>query len=213
MRYISMAVLAVTFTLAGCGDFAAPQTQVQTPPPLAPATQPSAEYLRHTAVQGDGMAESTSAVDSALALSERYSQAVEKLTVLQTENKTLIERNSHLVGQTTKLQAELAQTQKELEDANAMLVDIRKELEKWKTDVLGFRQEMRQAQQTQIEATGKVLKMLGGDAPTLPPAATRSAPAVAPVPAAAGEAAPAEAAPVTPAATPATPAAKEHASE
>jgi predicted small lipoprotein YifL len=211
-----MAVLALLFALAGCGDLVTPQTQVQTPPPVAPATQPTADYLRHTAVQGEGMAEGTSAVDSALALSERYSQAVEKLTVLQTENKTLIERNSQLVGQTTKLQAELAQTQKELEDANAMLVDIRKELEKWKTDVLGFRQEMRQAQQTQIEATGKVLKMLGGDAPTLPPVATR--PAVAPTatpvapavsaeaPAPTGEAAPAEAAP-------AAPAAKEHASE
>ena len=207
MRSITMAVLALLFTLAGCGDLVTPQTQVQTPPPVAPATQPTADYLRHTAVQGEGTAESTSAVDSALALSERYSQAVEKLTVLQTENKTLIERNSQLVGQTTKLQAELAQTQKELEDANAMLVDIRKELEKWKTDVLGFRQEMRQAQQTQIEATGKVLKMLGGDAPTLPPVATRPA-AVAPAvsaeaPAPAGEAAPSEAAP----------AAKEHASE
>ena len=48
-------------------------------------------------------------------------------------------------------------------EANEFLGQMHLELNKWKTDVLGFRQEMRHAQQVQIEALGKILRVLGAE--------------------------------------------------
>ena len=46
-----------------------------------------------------------------------------------------------------------------------MLIEMKGELVSWKANVLGFRQEMQQAQAAQLLALGRVLKLLGGEAP------------------------------------------------
>jgi uncharacterized protein YeaO (DUF488 family) len=59
-------------------------------------------------------------------------------------------------------------TEKELAEANEFLQQMHVELNKWKSDVLGFREEMRQAQQAQLEALAKILRVLGAEPVKLP---------------------------------------------
>ena len=61
------------------------------------------------------------------------------------------------------LEPKLQQTQKELAEANDLLIEMRIELNNWKTDILGFRAEMRDAEKTQLEALLKILNVLGGE--------------------------------------------------
>lgn len=157
-RWLTM--LAAVAMVAGCMPPPPPP-----PPPAAVTSQPSAEYLKKTAVKSE-TPEAPTAVESALAWSEKYSQAMEKMSGLQQESAQLSEKNVTLAAENKRLQGELVQAQKELSEANTMLVDIRQELEKWKANVLGFRQEMRSAQQAQLEALGRVLKLLGGEMPS-----------------------------------------------
>jgi chromosome segregation ATPase len=161
-------VLPLLAVLAGCYDFSVPEPA----PPQNPPGQGDATYLPQTALADETQAEPETAVESALAWSEKYSKAVEKLLQAQQENRDLLETNKQLLGQQTKLQTELTQTKRELGDANAMLLELRGELEKWKKDILGFRREIRTSQEAQLEALAKVLKLLGGEvpAPTTRPA-------------------------------------------
>ncbi len=108
--------------------------------------------------------ESDTAVDSALklaqehaALSEKYAAAQQKILELTEENKKLKER-------LLACEPELKQTKKELEEANNMIVDMRIEMNNWKTDTLAFRDEMRKADKIQLETLLKILQALGGDA-------------------------------------------------
>jgi len=61
------------------------------------------------------------------------------------------------------LKAQLSQTQKELEEANEFLQKMHVELNQWKADVLGFRDEMRKAEAAQLQALGKILRILGAE--------------------------------------------------
>jgi hypothetical protein len=60
------------------------------------------------------------------------------------------------------LEARLKQTQKELSEANDLLIEMLSELNTWKSNILGFRGEMRDAAKVQLEALLKVLEILGG---------------------------------------------------
>ena len=53
--------------------------------------------------------------------------------------------------------------EKELAEANNLLVEMDKNLDNWRKDVLGFREEMRQADAAQIEALQKILSLLGAE--------------------------------------------------
>ncbi len=60
------------------------------------------------------------------------------------------------------LEGQLQQTQKELAEANDLLIEMRIELNNWKTDVLGFRDEMRDAETAQLQTLFRILQVLGG---------------------------------------------------
>ncbi len=109
---------------------------------------------------------SRTAVESAIELSQRYAQLSELAAALREENKELINENNKFREQITLLQAKLNQTQKELKEANDLLIEMLTELNNWKTNILGFRNEMREAQKAQIEALLKVLDILGGEIDT-----------------------------------------------
>jgi len=66
--------------------------------------------------------------------------------------------------QIAALEAKLKQTQKELGEANELLIEMLTELNTWKSNILGFRGEMRDAAKAQLEALLKVLEILGGEA-------------------------------------------------
>ena len=62
----------------------------------------------------------------------------------------------------------MEQTRKELAETTELVIDMRIELNNWKTDILGFRDEIRTAEKTQLEALLKILTILGGEVQTAP---------------------------------------------
>jgi len=105
-------------------------------------------------------------VESAMELSKEHAKLSEEAAVLRQENKDLTARNQQLKDQVVTLEAQLQQTQRELSEANDLLITMRIELNNWKTDILGFRDEIRDAETAQLEALLKILKVLGGEVKT-----------------------------------------------
>ncbi len=159
-------VLAVAMLLCGCLEMGRkPLATVNT---SEAEITPKAEYLSEVSVKAVHEGEGETAVESALIWSEKYAEAVERLVRMQQENRQLAESNRKQTGRISDLRQELAQCQKELAEANAMLIEMGGELEKWKANVLGFRQEMRKADEVQLIALYKVLRLLGGEIPEVP---------------------------------------------
>jgi len=103
------------------------------------------------------------AVESAIELSQKYAKVSEEVSVLRQENDRLTTENHHLKQQLTQVQAQFENTKQHLAKANEMLVEMRIELNNWKLDILGFRDEIRYAEQAQIEALNKIVEFLGGE--------------------------------------------------
>jgi len=108
-------------------------------------------------------AQAPSAVDSAIELSEKYAQLSEKAAALKLQNHDIINENKILKEKITEYQLQLKQTSSELTQANDLLIEMRLELNNWKTDILGFRNEMRDADQAQLQALLKIFNLLGGE--------------------------------------------------
>jgi septal ring factor EnvC (AmiA/AmiB activator) len=159
MRFAVNIIVATVFTamllMGGC-SILNPQAPSATEPP--PAQVQSEKF-----VEPDVKA--PTAVESALIWSEKYTKLTEQMEQVQKKNFDLAEENRTLSNQVTKLQTQLDQAQKELGEANNLLIDMQKELTNWKTDVLGFRDEMRKAQKAQIEALTHIITILGGEVP------------------------------------------------
>jgi chromosome segregation ATPase len=105
------------------------------------------------------------AADSAIQLSEKYATLSEDAAALRQQNQDLTARNQQLKEQTTALDAQIQQARKELAEANDLLIEMRIELNNWKSNILGFRDEMREAETAQLEALLKILNVLGGQTP------------------------------------------------
>lgn len=165
--------------LSGCSS---PPGQVSGPPqridqqPVLRSTAEGGQNISvakrfHPPVADAGQGQT--AVESAIELSQKYAKLSEQAGLLQRQNQDLIAENSQLKEQVANLDAKLKQTQKELTEANSLLIEMRIELNNWKADVLGFRDEMREAEITQLEALLKILKILGAEV-TSPPVADAS---------------------------------------
>jgi len=102
-------------------------------------------------------------IESAMELSQRYAKLSEETAVLRQQNRDLTETNQLLEEQVVALDAQLQQAQKELSEANDVVIAMQIELNSWKTDILGFRDEIRDAETAQLEALLKILKVLGGE--------------------------------------------------
>ncbi len=111
----------------------------------------------------DPTTQGTTAVESAINLSKEYAKLSEEAAVLRRENQDLITRNRQYKDQNDALKAQLQQTQKELTEANDLMIEMRIELNNWRADILGFRDEMREADATQLQALLRILKILGGE--------------------------------------------------
>lgn len=146
------------FPLLGCSP---PQEQVDIilPPDSIDQQQNDSVSKRFQVPAPQGR----TAVESAIELSEKYAKLSEQAAALRGKNQDLITENTQLKKQVASLEVKLKQAQKELTEANDLLIEMRIELNNWKTDVLGFRNEMRQAEEAQLEALLKILKILGGE--------------------------------------------------
>ena len=103
------------------------------------------------------------AVESAIALSDKYAKLSEEAAALRQNKQTLEAENQKLAADLKNCRAQSEQTQKELTQANDLLLQTRLELNNWKNDVLGFRGEMRDAEKAQLETLYKILKLMGGE--------------------------------------------------
>jgi septal ring factor EnvC (AmiA/AmiB activator) len=146
------ATIMVAMLLGGCQYFT-----------RAPAGKPAPQVDSSAAKYDAGATGSLTSVESSLLLSEKYAALAVDSEKIRHENKRLTDENVQLVTKDAKLQADLDQTAKELKEANSMLIDMRIELNNWKNSVLGFREEMRESQKTQLEALLKIMQILGGE--------------------------------------------------
>ena len=111
----------------------------------------------------DPEADKTGAVERALMWSQKYDELSVKVEKLMERNSTLVEENVSTKHQLSQLQVEYDQTKKELDEANTFLQEMHLELTRWKSDVLGFRNEIRKAQTTQLNALSRILRILGAE--------------------------------------------------
>lgn len=154
-------LLAALFISAGSG--------CKTTAPEARAVAPETNRPPEPAASGatrfqDTPLEGRTAVESAIELSEKYARLSDQSVSLRQENQRLTAENENLKQQIGTLENKLSQTQKELNEANDLLIEMLTELNNWKTNILGFRSEMREAAKAELEALLKVLEILGGEA-------------------------------------------------
>ena len=152
-RAVVLAALVV-WVIGGC---TAPQGSSQVG--SSGATDPGSTARRFQDTPLDGR----TAVESAIELSEKYARLSDQTLTLREENQRLASENESLRQQMTAMEAQLQQTQKELTEANDLLIEMLTELNNWKSNILGFRGEMREAAKAQLEAMLKVLEILGGE--------------------------------------------------
>ena len=136
--------------------------------------QPNASAIKRfqdPALQG------RTAVESAIELSQKYAELSDQVAALREKNQALTAENAQFTGQISALESKLKQTQKELTEANDLLIEMLTELNNWKANILGFRNEMRDATKAQLEALLKVLEILGGQTTTPSPATPNTPPA------------------------------------
>jgi hypothetical protein len=209
LRKTLVLMALAAFAAAGCAWTQPATSRTPPPAPPPPTTIKSADedvfYQKAKPVDPP----LPTAVETTLALQDKYTRSLEDLQRERDRTRDLTEEKRKLDDAVNKTQADLAKAQLELSDANALLMQMRQELEKWKTDVMGFRDEMRQASQTQLDALAKVMNLLGAETAATATPATAENPPPAPAPAAPapGPAAPVGSKTVIQPAKPATPAA------
>jgi len=149
------------FLLSSCsGDREQAKTVTQPGPIERQHNEAIARRFQEPAPQGP------TAVESAIELSEKYAKLSDEAASLRQQNEDLISRNQQLKDQAATLDKQMQQTQKELAEANGLLIEMRVELNNWKTDILGFRDEIREAETTQLETLLRILEVLGGQVKT-----------------------------------------------
>jgi len=165
MRSNKIMILAILFApvflLAGCSSS-------QQPADLAvedvPVERPQDDSIAKRFQEPDP--EGPTVVESAMKLSGEYARLTQEAAELRRQNEDFIAKNRQLNDQAVSVDAQLKQTQKELAEANSLLIEMRVELNNWKTDILGFRNEMRDAETAQLETLLRILKVLGGQVPS-----------------------------------------------
>jgi len=162
IKIISLLILLVpVFMLAGCSS-SQPPADLALNSPAVENPQSDSIAMRFQQQNPEG----PTVVESAMKLSGEYSRLNQEAALLRQQNEDLISRNRQLNEQVFSLDARLQQAQKELAEANGLLIEMRVELNNWKADVLGFREEMRNAETAQLETLLRILKVLGGQVAT-----------------------------------------------
>lgn len=94
---------------------------------------------------------------------EKYKDIKDQNVQLRKRNDELVVDNKRLMDRFESMNSNLELTEKELTDANEMLIEMRKELDNWKMNVLGFREESNYVHKEQLKALVKILKLLGAE--------------------------------------------------
>ncbi len=159
IKNFSLLILsALTFLLAGCPIVQEP-IEVFLKPDSTMQHQSAFVQKRFQKAAPSGK----TAVDSAVELSKKNTELFERMTAMQQESQGMIAENRRLKDRVAVLEPELEQVKKELGEANDLLIDMTTELNNWKMQILGFQEEMRDADTEQLRALLKILKVLGGE--------------------------------------------------
>lgn len=157
-KIISLVILLVPiFLLPGCSS-------TQKPADLA-VDSAAVERQQNDSIAKrfqEPVSEGPTVIESAMKLSGEYARLTREAAVLRQQNEDFIAKNRQLNEQVVSLDAQFQQAQKELAEANSLLIEMRVELNNWKADILGFRDEMRDAETAQLETLLRILKVLGG---------------------------------------------------
>lgn len=148
--------------IGGCQSLIPSTGPVTQSEPTALAPAPSQREISDP-TRFKNVAAGQSALDEAIELSKKFATLSEEMVRLQAEKERLAVENNNLKEQIAKLGPEAEQARKELAEANDLLVEMRIELNNWKSNVLGFREELREADRIQLEALLKILRVLGGE--------------------------------------------------
>ena len=137
-------------------------------PPSQPVivTAQQAHSMEHRFIEPDSQGDS--AVNSAVMWARRYDELTKKNEELRAENQKYALENSQLTQKVNLLEVEIKRTQNELTEATTFLQDMQVELVNWKSDVLGFREEMRQSQAVELKALSGILRVLGAEPIEIP---------------------------------------------
>ncbi len=167
---LSLIQILLILLLSGCAITKEPGTFTVQPisptrkPPQQSVVQPPSGSVAKRFQDTNSI--SPTPVESAVELSKKYAKLSAEAAVLRQENQDLITKNIQLKDQNAALRTQLQKTQKELTEANDLMIEMRIELNNWKTDILGFRDEMRDADSAQLQALLRILKILGGETKT-----------------------------------------------
>ncbi|MFA6177168.1 MAG: hypothetical protein WC765_11380 [Phycisphaerae bacterium] len=152
-------IVLLPYFVTGCNKRSASVAEPQNETPLS---QPQANKYAP---------QSSNAVESAIEISAKYARLSDEMATMKEKFQALEEENKQLRNELVPCKTQLAQAQKELAEANDLLVEMRVELNNWKSNILGFRNEMRQANTAQLEALAKILAVLGAETQIDPNAA------------------------------------------
>lgn len=150
--------ISSTFMLTGCETVQQAALLLQPPTPVA--EQNTIDMSNRFE---EPVTEVQTAVESAIELSEKYAELSDTLAKERQTSQNLTIENRELKGRIAVLEPQLEQTQKELAQANDLLMETTIDFNNWKNNVIGFRDEMRDADKVQLETMLKILKVLGGE--------------------------------------------------
>ncbi len=97
---------------------------------------------------------------AAPALTETLNQTLKMLSKEQGENERLRQKVSQLEAQLAEKDKTIADLNSQLEGSGSRIGELEAALDQWKSDVLGFRDEMRKAEEAEIEVLQKMLTLL-----------------------------------------------------
>jgi septal ring factor EnvC (AmiA/AmiB activator) len=152
-----LGIVAVALLSAGCEQVAMKGRSDLRNDPVA-----GGSYMNDTAVR-DPETGSRDALTIANDWADKYAKAAKELIAERDRRHELEQENKTLQAQIAQLKKEMGKYQQELQDANAMMVSMKKDLEQWRTNVLGFRQEMMASQAAILESQRKILIFLGAE--------------------------------------------------
>ncbi len=162
IKMLMLASLIVLPCLYNCSGTQNP-VKIVFPPEFGENEKPQSAASSKRFEQQD--ATKTTAVEAAVEMSQKYAQLSVESTELKRQNEKLQEENRQIHQQLEQARTELDSTQQELDQANNLIMEMQVELNNWKADVLGFREEMRQADIAQLQTLQKLLEILGGEVP------------------------------------------------
>jgi len=148
---------ALTFLLVACPALQKPAEVVLKPDSTKYYSSSMSKRFRDAAPKGQTV------IDSAIELAKKHSELSEKTFIQRQEIQELIAENDRLKDQLAILEPELKQTEKELAEANDLLIDMTTELNNWKMQILGFQDEMRNADIAQMEILFKIAQAMGAE--------------------------------------------------